>query len=308
MAKKDFKTYTIRASDQVSEMTFVPARGGAASSLILPGKTGPRELLYCHDFFWDKEISDIPGGWPFCFPVCGRMSRQGKTGVYYYDGKLYELLIHGFSWYEVWKVNAVNNDSITLILRDNAATLARYPFRFEVKLHYQIKPGELICHASFTNCDSNPMPYYAGFHPYFLTPLLNQGKDRVVLDFKPIRRLEYNHHLTDIIGELPVFDVPTSIVDSKINEQLTVLGEDKNITLSYPNGDCLSLAVFGEQQPDLFSYVQLYHIPEKPFFCIEPWMSYPNAINSVAGVRWLQPNACDKAILKLRLDFACEKT
>src|SRR3990167_6286161 len=95
-----FDTVTLTASDGMTKATFVPQRGGTACSIIMPGKQGPRERLYLHYFFWDKTIDDLPGGWPFCFPVCARLMRQHQHGAYLYDGKIYHLPIHGFSWHQ----------------------------------------------------------------------------------------------------------------------------------------------------------------------------------------------------------------
>ena len=183
-----FETLTIVSEDASTQATFVPARGGAASSIIMPVKDQPRELLFLHDFFWDAQIPDLPGGWPFCFPVCARLMRQGKPGAYLYDGKWYELPIHGFSWSSPWQVEAANNDSITLVLRDNEQTQAMYPFSFEVVLRYEVSRGQLNCHQTYRNLSDRPMPYYAGFHPYFLTPQ-GAGKDNVLLNYQPTRHL-----------------------------------------------------------------------------------------------------------------------
>jgi galactose mutarotase-like enzyme len=52
----------------------------------------------------------------------------------------------------------------------------------------------------------------------------------------------------------------------------------------------------------MFPYVQLFTETKKPFFCAEPWMAFPNAINAVSGARWLQPGKSDKAILTLSVE------
>ena len=69
----------------------------------------------------------------------------------------------------------------------------------------------------------------------------------------------------------------------------------------FPEGLRLNMSVVGRNDPDLFRFLQLYHISKEPFFCIEPWMSYPNAINSLDGMRWLAPGAVDRAVLNLQI-------
>ncbi|EKD78084.1 MAG: hypothetical protein ACD_42C00046G0001 [uncultured bacterium] len=292
------RKYVITSADGKTQATIVPERGAFVSSLILPFPSGVRETVFLHDYAWDKEIHDLPGGIPFLFPVCARISRDGNEGMYLYDGKQYQLKIHGFSWFSKWAVANVTENSIETVLTDNADTLACYPFHFEVRLKFTVSDGKLECHQTYQNHEKEKsMPYYAGFHPYFLTPIAE--KEKVMLNFHSTRHLQYNKTLTDIIGEQPVLKTPISISDPSINEQLSVLGEDKLATLTFPNGDVLKTNVHGIQDPNIFSYSQLYTIPEKPFFCVERWMSFPNAFNTMSGVRWLDPGQSEAAVFQV---------
>ncbi len=294
-----YNTYTITASDNITSITVLPERGAFGSSIIMPTKDGPREMLFQHDFFWEKEWPGLPGGLPFLFPVCARISRDGKKGIYLYDGKQYELGIHGFGWTSAWEVDSDTDNTITMRLLANEHTLAVYPFKFEVILQYTVEPGKLICHTTFTNHGKHDMPYYAGFHPYLRMPEPGSGKDGVMLDYKPIRRLKYNEAMTDIIGEQPLFELPTAITNPEILEQLTILGEDKEVRLHIPNGPTIHLESSGIENHDLFSYVQLYTMADKPFFCAEHWMAFPNAINTVKGAQWLRPGQSENGFLKM---------
>jgi galactose mutarotase-like enzyme len=294
-----FTTYTITSKDASTSMTLLPERGGFGSSLIMPTKNGPREMLHQHEFFWEKQWNNFPGGWPFLFPICARIGRDGKKGTYLYDGKQYELPIHGFSWHSEWSVIDETDSSLTMHLQANDQTMSMYPFNFEVKLRYVVEKGLLTCYQTYTNRGDTPMPYYAGFHPYLAMPEAGKGKDEVMLDYKPVRRFKYNEAMTDIIGEQPLFELPTSITNPEILEQLTYLGEDKEVRLTLPNGLTIHIDAQGNEGRDLFSYLQLYTIEDKPFFCAEHWMSFPNALNTVKGVRWLKPGESEGAFLKL---------
>ena len=39
---------------------------------------------------------------------------------------------------------------------------------------------------------------------------------------------------------------------------------------------------------------------DQPFFCVEPWMGHPNAMNTVAGVHWLAPGGSVRGV------FSCK--
>lgn len=298
---KGYKTYTLRSPDGRLQASFVPEKGGVGYSLLVQLPQGEKELLYLHDFFWEKAWLDLPGGWPFLFPVCARLERDGKQGCYLYDGNLYELPIHGFSWCLPWEVLGCDDQSLILCLKDNAQTRALYPFSFKVMLTYRLENDHLLCDQWYENTGEHPFPYYAGFHPYFLTPPFNKGKSQVILNYQPSRRFIYNDRMTDIVGESSVFKTPVSIMDPEINEQLTQLSEEKKIHLTYPGELELVLEARGVEEANLFPYVQLYTMPEKPFFCVEPWMGFPNALNTVSGVRWLKPGQGERGMLYLHI-------
>ncbi len=297
--KNGFEMLTISSRDHSAHATFIPARGATIASIIMPSCG---ELLYLHDFFWDQAIDDLPGGMPFIFPICARVSRQGKFGDYLFDGNIYNLKIHGFSWYLPWEVLNEVADSVTFVLRDSEETRLRYPFSFEVRLKYKIDSQQLTCQQTYINNSQKPMPYYAGFHPYFLTPPVGHGKEAVCLNYSPIRRFQYNDDYTDLRGECDLFKLPTSVANPEINEQLTEVGEDKSIELAFPQGHRLHMTTQDAKYPDLFPYVQIYTMVDKPFICVESWMSFPNAMNTVSGVRWLPPAQREVSILKLTVN------
>jgi len=299
---QSFVVYTISSPDGHSRASFVPEKGGVGSSLIMPWQNQERELLYQHDHFWQRGNPNLPGGWPFIFPICARIERDGIFGNYLYDGELYNLPIHGFASAMPWQVKSDDQnqpDKITLTLSATPETLKCYPFRFHIELEYSMENNKFICKQTYTNNDTKPMPYYGGFHPYFLTPPAQQGKEKVMLDYKPLRRFRYNERLTDLIGTQELFPLPASITNPIINEQLVELKENKTITLSYPDGFKITMQADGVEDVNLFPYVQLYTQAQEPFICIEPWMGFPNALNTIAGSRWLRPGQSEHGVLQL---------
>jgi len=294
------ETYTITSMDGSSSAMFIPGRGGILASLVLPGKQGARELLFQHDYFADKELPDLPGGMPFLFPICGRLQRLDQENMYQYDGQIFSMEKHGFAWREAWSVSSLTDETLTLELKDNERTKKMYPFSFRVELIYQIHRSCLICQHRIYNTDSKPMPYYAGFHPYYLTPEPGKGKDELTVDFDSVRRMVLNESLTDVVCEDSAVSTPLKITDPAINEQLFQVYSKETI-LRFQNGEALHMIAEGTDDPQLYSYLQLYTREDKPYFCAEPWMSFPNAMNSVQGTRWIQPGGSDHGMLTIKL-------
>ncbi len=299
--------WTIRSADGTASASFVPEFGGVGSSLILQGPTGPRELLYLHDWFWDRDSRNTRGGWPFLFPNCGRVERGGRAGAYLYDGRLYTLGLHGFSMWLPWEVaDSKQPDSITLRLKDSRETRRDYPFAFEVTLAYHIAPDALTCRFMCKNTGDSPMPYYAGFHPYLLTPPPDGGKELVTLSCPARRRMLYNPKLTDVVGSLPPPALPLRITDDGTNEMLLDVEGDCSFSLAFPDGMSLNAEVKSEPA-HLFRFIQLYTMPDEPFFSAEPWMSHPNALNTLASARMLPPGQLDNADFTLSVRHACDQ-
>lgn len=285
----------IKISFNKTTAHFSPQHGGMMTSLIMQAPEGLRELLYFAPEFDFDNYHKMNGGAPFCFPICGRL----LDGSYAHENKVYPMKIHGFGYLMPWEVIDQQTNSISLRLTENKISLAQYPFQFEVILTYIITDdNELTCRQSYKNTGDQPMPYYAGFHPYLSLPF---PKEETFLSYQPQARLIYNDELTDVIGETSPFQTPINISTPELNESLAKLGDNKFVYLNFPDQTYLELQTQGIEDKNLFPYVQLYHRAAEPFLCIEPWMSFPNAMNHTAGVRWLAPGQIEHGLFYLRL-------
>ncbi len=299
------KVWTITAEDGLTRASFVPEFGGLGSSITMPDRGAAREVLFLHDFFWDPIYSKTRGGWPFLFPVCGRLERDGVEGAYLHRGQVRRLPIHGFSLRVPWQVTEADAaDVLTMVLEDDETTGDAYPFAFRVRLTYRVAPGELRAEMTIENRGDLEMPYYAGFHPYFLTPAPDDGKERATIEVPSRRTWLYNERLTDIRGTAGPVRYPRGLGEAEVKEVLNEVDGDRPSRLTLPDGYTLSLNVAEASHPGLFPFVQLYTMPDKPFYCIEPWMGHPNSLNTVYGSRRLPPGGRDRAVLRLAAERA----
>jgi galactose mutarotase-like enzyme len=293
------EVYTIRAEDGSAEAEVIPAFGAIVSSLRLPWQGALREVLFQHPFFWDAQSERTRGGYPFLFPVCGRLERDGVAGGYLYDAHVYQMKNHGFSMRMPWTVAGADASSVTVELRDTAETRLQYPFGFKVTLRFALQRGAFVIEQSYVNTGAVSMPYYAGFHPYYLTPPPGTGKERVRLSYAARSQLRYNARLTDVTGREAPPVLPQNITAPELNERLTEVAPGTDVELIYPDGMVLHTLAEGVEDPDLFPFVQLYTMDDRPFFCVEPWMGFPNALNTAKGCRWLAPGQGERGCLKV---------
>lgn len=295
-----YDVYRITCRQSGGRADIVPKLGGVVASWQVTESGVMKELLFRHEWFWDRAATRTRGGIPFMFPICGRLERGGEEGVYRWQHVLYRMPIHGFAMRVTWEVIDAREDEVTLELRDNDATRTMYPFLFRVQLRWRVSGDELVSEQEFENAGSAAMPYAAGFHPYFLTPEVGAGKERVMVSYRARRKLLYNQRLTEIVGECMAPPAPISIEAPEINETLLEVEEGSVGRLDYPDGSALEVSAGGMGVQGMWPYLQMYTMPEKPFFCVEPWMSFANALNLAYGMRWLGPGERERAWFKCR--------
>ena len=286
----------IAAADGRFRAEIVPALGGVVSSLQLPGPDGrPRECLYRHAWFWDPGTDATRGGSPVLFPVCGRLLKDGQPGRYETGGRPYVLPLHGFAMRLPWEVRDDSRpDALELRLADTAETQAMYPFSFELTLRHAVSDEGYVCRLTVANTGDRPMPYYAGFHPYFLTPPPGAGKEHTLFGAQPVTRWLYNPGKTEITGPAPApaFPLPVDRVD--VNELLLELGARRETRLRFPDGFELR-----QDASARLRYRQFYTLPEEPFFCDEAWMAPPGSLNRPGAARELPPGQADTVEIRI---------
>ena len=164
--------YTIQDTTGI-QAVILPEKGATVISLRKDGQ----EFLYC-----DPENLASPErprcGIPFLFPIFGRL----QDGKYAWDGTEYTMAIHGFGHTSSWKVVAKTDTKLHLVLEANEDTLIQYPFRFRVTLEFSVEQGALTILQTYENLDEKPMPYNYGFHPYFLTEMLEHLRVETTAD------------------------------------------------------------------------------------------------------------------------------
>ncbi len=129
---------------------------------------------------------------PILFPIVGRVPDDTIT----VDGRAYPLTQHGFARDMEWDVVSSEDSSASLRLRDTNETLARFPFPFELAVHYVMDDAGLATTYAVTNPGDEPLPVSIGSHPAFVWPIEpGAAKEAHVVVFDdpepaPIRRLD----------------------------------------------------------------------------------------------------------------------
>jgi aldose 1-epimerase len=293
-AQLDKAVHAVDLENGGARAKILPGRGGLLASLTLPTGGGERELLWLPpDFAAAPAVSSgwPGGGAPWLFPFAGRVFHGGQVGRYELPrgGAVYDMPIHGFAYGSSWRIVTRSPHSLTLLLASGEASRQLYPFDFTLKATYDLTARAIRCGLQITAGEGNaaPMPVAAGMHPYFrladagetalqhwnldveaaeevrVTPTGAAGKATPLASGGARRRLDNPHFHNLILGKLR--SPSAALHDERGGAQTTLRAEPAAA----------------------FNYFVLWSKPAAGFYCLEPWMGLPDAVNVGAGLKWL---------------------
>lgn len=124
------------------------------------------------EYLWQAD----PNYWgrhsPILFPVVGSL----WNGVYHVGNKEYALSRHGFARDMDFHLIAKGEDQVIFALHDNAETLKKYPFRFNLAVSYRLRGNQLHVVWHVENTDDKTIWFQIGGHPAFCVPDLQHGE------------------------------------------------------------------------------------------------------------------------------------
>lgn len=193
--------------------------------------------------------------------------------------------MHGFAKEMPFQCVKSADDSCELQLRASEITKRFYPFDFALNLIYAAKPWGLETTMQVENLGNVPLPFAAGYHPYFLTP------DRCKTTFRFGLREYWDYTALDVSGdprhgflegELCLSDVHDTvfwngdagaeIIDAKQGYRANILCAE--------TFDVITICT---QQPNAS--------------CIEPWQARPGAAERPEECQILPPHSSGRIYL-----------
>jgi galactose mutarotase-like enzyme len=276
-----YKIYELKDAATNSWVKVAPDRGGIIFSYGVEGE----ELLYLNEETFNDTDKNVRGGIPILFPISGQLS----DGTYEWEGKTYSMNNHGFARNDSWKVIDIdmrNRASITISLISNEQMKVSYPFDFEVVFSYVLENGNLTIHQEYTNTGNQPMPMYAGFHPYFKT-----SEKHLSYETDTTRYFDYNDHKEK--------EFRGSIDLTNLKEAIVLLdGTQPYISFNVPH--LKKRVKINYSEP--FKYVMLWTENDKEFVCVEPWMAKTEEFNRKEELVIIQRKESLKTEISIQLE------
>jgi len=267
--KDALETLELRDTDARSLLVLAPARGGMATRLSLGGR---------HRFFLDESTlrdptKNVRGGNPVLFPSPGKL----EGDAYERGGRKGSLKQHGFARNLPWELVGTDTDgaaTATLRLTSSDATRSAYPWDFVAEYKYILRASVLRIEQRFTNTGSEPMPFGAGFHPYFHVKQADKGAARI--------GTTATRAFDNVTKEQVTLSGPIVLTSKEVDLHLLDHGA-KPCTLSWPGA---TITVRGSEE---LTHWVIWTLQGKDFVCVEPWTCPGNALNTGDRLLTLPP-------------------
>ncbi len=199
--------------------------------------------------------------------------------------------IHGLSRDRGWEVAQAGAGRVVLVQE-----VAAGPYRYAARLVHEAGPGGFALDLAVTNAGEAPMPFGAGWHPWFLR--------------RPATRLAFRatHRCTHDDRRLPVAAAASDGLDAGeaglVGLDTHFAGWDGRARIAWP-GLALEIVATGA----LATNLQVYAPPDPAVLCVEPSSHVPDVANrpgmaGLGAMRVLAPGE----ILTGRINLAVERS
>lgn len=227
------------------------------------------------EFLWNGDEAHWKYHSPILFPIIGKV----KNGRYIAENKEYELPQHGLARTKEFKIIEKDENHVVFELLWSEETLKVYPYKFSLKLSYELLENGVKVGYSVNNLDNKDIYFSIGGHPAFMCPLFeNENFEDYYFEFNK----KENAKIMNLDSNTGYFSNTESEFlkdESIINLNLDLFKNDaivfKNlksnlITLkSNKNNRELSMDFTG------FPYLAIWTKPAgAPFVCLEPWYGH----------------------------------
>lgn len=225
------------------------------------------------EYIWSGDPAFWSGRNPLLFPIVGNL-KNGEVSI---QGRTYRMSRHGFARDNEFTLLEKTDDSITLELRENRATLECYPFPFSLQVCHRVMNDRFSTTYRVENTGGLPMPFCIGAHTAFRCPLRagERFEDYAVVFDSPqtasMRLLSSDGLLTElrepVLEGQDSFPLDRSVfsrVDTMIFDDLSVKAVSL-LNLETGHGVRMEFSGF----PMLAFWTK--GDTDAPFICMEPW-------------------------------------
>ena len=238
--------------------------GAELKSLVFGGK----------EYIWEGRSEVWSGSAPILFPICGGL----KDDKYTYLGKEYTLKKHGYARFTTFEIEDKTDSSVVFLHKSDAETKKSFPFDYELRVIYTLIDKTVKVGYSVKNLTDGNMYFSIGSHEAYYTPEGIEDYDVIFPQNETLNsyvlygNLLSNQELPIIKDSnvLPLYDkyfTVDALVFKDLKSRTATLRNRKTgkaVQVDFPNAD----------------YFLLWHKPNSPYMCLEPWSGIPDIVGS----------------------------
>ena len=247
------------------ELTVLIAERGAEPRSVSDGE---------REYLWNARPEVWENSAPLLFPICGGL----KENTFTHGGNSYTLSKHGYAKYATFEVESASESEAIFLHRSSDETKRVYPFDYELRACYRLTGRALSIDYRVKNLSDEPMYFNIGSHEAYYTP---EGIE------------EY-----DVIFDEPLSLSHTILNGNLLTDRTTAVLKDGTVLPLYEKFFYSDALVFRDVQaraatlrnrktglgirvefPDC-PHLLIWHKPNAPFLCIEPWNGIPDVEGS----------------------------
>ena len=265
------------------------------------GDGSVRDVIFWPEEADNQNLASVHGGIPILFPFCGTCSHQGEKGKWRaQDGNVHEMPQHGFAQNASFRVRSMDQAGFEVEMVHEEAWKNFYPYDFTFTVIYHFLELSVQISLVLENEGRDPIPWSAGLHPYFQVPWRKDlDLENHLLNIASKKSYQYqpDGNLVDNSKS----DYPLPLSDENLINRIHYQLESSDAEISLLNGEetiRINEASWSGKGSRL-SYVS-WTKPGAPYFCLEPWMSPPNAPENKT-VQYVSPGAREEFTIEVEL-------
>ncbi len=220
--------------------------------------------------YWGKHS-------PILFPIVGSL----KDNSYRFNNSIFHLPRHGFAREMDFDVIEQSNVKVVFSLKETAATLEKYPIKFELQISYTLTNTELKIGFNVINNNPFSIPFSIGAHPAFAIAnnfesyeLLFEKSENLV-----VSKLE-NDLISNTTYKMPLENNSLPLKYSLFENDALIFKtiESKSVTI------CENGIPFLKVHYNDFPSLGIWTKSQAPFICIEPWIGYADTVENNGNI------------------------
>lgn len=261
------------------------------------------------EYLWQGNPQIWNGQAPLLFPLVGRL----KDEEYTYGGKTYNIEIHGFARFMEFEANQETSEKIEFTLHNSELTLKKYPFKFELKIIYELNGNTIIKKHVVKNMSDDDMYYEIGGHEGYNLAFFDEERmedyfveffdmdqihtyttDEKIMVNREKKYVPYDE-MSRIYLSPEIFKNDALVLDGFKTHKVAIRNIKNNRSVTVVFDDFNFLGIWTK-------YMRSNYV------CIEPWSSLPDCnylgkeLTEKVGIRKLGGNEAETLQYKIIID------